>query len=168
MREFLLGAIMALALAVPAWAGDASAAAPKPVDSHMAAAMDLLQANGSLGSVGALLDALAPIQALEIQHEQPNLSAAQIASIQAAIKNEFMARIDELERIVAAGYVDKFSEDELRTLAAFYRSDVGKKYVETVPTLVKSLAPAETAWALSVARDAVLKLSKDQGQGTHT
>jgi len=167
MRAFVAGAILALVLAVPAFAEEP--AAPPPDDSHMVAALDLLNANGSITNLTALLDAIAPVQAMEIQHQQPDLTPEQVASLQSAIRNAFVAHIDELKRIVAAGYAAHFSEDELHTLASFYRSDVGKKYVSTIPSLVKELAPAETRWAIGIAQEAVQGLAgRSHNRGEHT
>jgi hypothetical protein len=160
MRAFLF--VIGLFLAAPAWAADATTAttSDRVSDSHLAAALDLLDANHSLDSITALVDTMAPIQAVALKRDNPDLSAAQIAQLQSTIKSEMFARMGELKLIIAKAYAAHFSEDELHTLAAFYRSDTGKKYVTAIPAMLQEVAPAEAAWAIQVAHDAAKKFAE--------
>jgi hypothetical protein len=143
----------------PAPAGSEAAPA-QPTAAQLAAAMDLLDANGSITSMGAMLDSLAPIEAEQIRREHPEIDIATSAKVLTAVRNEIVSREDEYKRIVAAVYARHFSEDELRKLAAFYRSDVGRKYIEMLPVLIKEVTPVGASWAAGVAVDAVRKVLK--------
>jgi hypothetical protein len=160
MRALLF--VIGLFLATPSWAADATTTtnSSRATDSHLSAALDLIDANRSLDNISAMVDTMAPIQAMAIKRQNPDLSAAQIAQLQSTIKSEMLARMDELKLIIARAYAAHFSEDELHTLAAFYRSDTGKKYVTAVPAMLKEVAPAEAAWAIQVAQDAARKFAE--------
>src|SRR6185312_198731 len=132
----------------------------KPVDSHLAAALDVLDANGSMNNMNAMLDAMAPIEAQEIKRETPTADDATIAAAQKLIHDALVAREDEYKQMVAAVYKSNFTEEELKTLAAFYRSDVGKKYITTVPTIIKEMIPLATLWTQRVMQDVTAKASQ--------
>ncbi|HEY1706739.1 MAG TPA: DUF2059 domain-containing protein [Rhizomicrobium sp.] len=173
MRRILLAITFFAIASGAAYAEDAgapAAAAPTPaVDSHLAAALDLLDANNSMSSVTNMLDALLPLEAAEIKRSHPNIDDAALAAIQAIVRNAIVAHEDEYKKIVATVYEEHFSEQELHTLAAFYRSDVGKKYIATMPSLIKEFVPVGGAWAQRVAGDALQKaLMRLKTEGEHT
>lgn len=144
---------------------DEAASAP---DRHLAAAMDLLDSNGSLKSVSSMLDAMAPLQAREIRKQRPDIDDATLASLQKAVKDEIIAREGEYKLILAQIYERHFTEEELRTLTSFYRSDVGKKYVGSIPDLIKEATPAAALWAQGVVADVVKRvLDRVKAQGDH-
>lgn len=167
MHKLLFGVLFAISFAQAARAEGAETTPPP--DSHLAAALDLLDSNGSMKSVSNILDAIAPLQAQEIRRQRPNIDEATLASLQKAVKDEIVAREGEYKLIIAQVYEHHFTEEELRALAAFYRSDIGKKYVGTMPDLIKELAPVGTAWAEGVAADAIKRvLNRLKSQGDHT
>ncbi len=123
--------------------------------SHIDAALELLQVSNTIGNVSAMLDTLAPLQADRIKKDHPNLSEKDVSALQSAIKGEILARQDEILLIYATVYARHFSEDELRQLTAFYRSDVGNKFVTSVPMLLNESAPLAFSWVMQVIADAV-------------
>ncbi|HEX3651977.1 MAG TPA: DUF2059 domain-containing protein [Rhizomicrobium sp.] len=135
---------------------EASPAQPSP--GQIAAAMDLLDANGSMTNVATMLDSLAPIQAAEIRREHPDIDAETLGVLQKAVRTDIVARQDEFKRLIATVYARHFSEDDLRSLAAFYRSDVGRKYIERMPVLIKEVTPVGALWAEGVAAEAIRKV----------
>jgi hypothetical protein len=174
MRKFVIAAALLTGMAAPtvaqqtnapAAANTRGATAPtapatEPSPGQMAAAMDLLDANRSTANIAAILDTLAPIETQQIRREHPGIDPATLDALQKAIRDEFVAREDDYKRMVAAVYAEHFSEEELRKLAAFYRSDVGKKYIDAVPTLLKEMGPVGASWGAAVAMEAVRKFLK--------
>jgi hypothetical protein len=155
----MLGLVFVLGLAAPAAAQDAStqasppAAQPAPSEQHIKAAMELLDATNTMGNMTLLFDAMWGQEALEIKREHHDVDETVMSQIQKIFHNAFLARQDEYKRLVAVLYAEHFSEDDLNALAAFYRSDVGKRYIATVPALIKEAAPVGAAWAQSVIAD---------------
>jgi hypothetical protein len=62
------------------------------------------------------------------------------------VRDTVIAHEDELIQLYAVAYAQHFSVDELRALAAFYRSDVGQKYIQSIPVLMKEVAPLGIAY----------------------
>ena len=127
---------------------------------QLAAAMELLDANGSIANLGTMLDSLAPLEAEQIKHLDPNIDIATSAAVLTAVRNEIISRKDEYKRLIAGVYARHFSIDEMQKLTAFYRSEAGQKYIETMPSLIKELTPVGAAWAAGVTMDAVRKVLK--------
>jgi hypothetical protein len=148
----LLPLLLVLPPAVTAQtAAPQTADADAPSESHIAAALDLLKANDAVGNIQAMLDVLTPIESRRIKREQPNLDDATVTLIMQKMRDAIVSRQDEMLRIYAIEYARHFTEQELRDLAGFYRSDLGQKYITSVPTLMKETAPVITQWMVGVA-----------------
>jgi hypothetical protein len=172
MRGIVFGTALAFAIAGAAHAGDsplAPAAVPptppvsaapqaaavpaKPSESHIAAALELLDASNSMNNVAQLIDSMWSVEAREIKRAHPGIDDKILASTEKIIRDAFTARKDEYKRMVAAVYAEHFSEEDLRSLAAFYRSDVGKRYVATMPAMIKDMTEVGGVWAQGVIGD---------------
>jgi hypothetical protein len=138
-------AAWAQAIAAPPEAG-----ADMPPESRIAAATALLRATHAVQNVGAMLDTLMPLQKAQLKRARPNLSDAAIEASLLKMRDAILARQDEMLRLYSIEYARHFSEQELRDLAAFYQSDVGKKYIALVPVLLKESVPLMTRWVLGV------------------
>jgi uncharacterized protein len=131
----------------PAQTADADA----PSESHIAAALDLLQATHASDNIHAILTSMAPLMAAQMKRERPQLGDPQIALIVQKIREGMLSRQSEVMRIYALIYARHFTEDELHGLSAFYRSNLGQKYVTTVPSLIAEAMPLMTRWAAAIA-----------------
>jgi uncharacterized protein len=177
MRGIVFGTALAFVIAGAAHAGDSppapaavpvtppASAAPqadaiqadatqaKPSESHIAAALALLDASNSMNNVAQLIDSMWSVEAREIKRAHPGIDDKMLASTEKIIRGAFTARQDEYKRMVAVVYAEHFSEEDLRALAAFYRSDVGKRYVATMPAMIKDMTEVGGVWAQGVIGD---------------
>ncbi len=138
-------AAQAQAIAAPAAPG-----ADTPPESRIEAATDLLRATHAAENVGALLDTLMPLQKAQLRRAVPGLSDEAAEALLLKVREAILARQGEMLRLYGIEYAQHFSEQELRDLAAFYRSEVGKKYIALVPVLLKESVPLMTRWLLGV------------------
>jgi len=145
---------LVFALCGPSWADDAQqavmppAAAPiaKPSDAQLAAARDLLDAAGAKSVLNALFASLVPMEVAGIRQKNPHVSDEAISAFTTAMQDELSANTDQLMNIYAELYAEHFSTEELQQISAFYRSDVGKKVIATMPQLLKELQPLALRW----------------------
>jgi len=139
--------VAAMAQAAAPETGDASATS----ESHIAAALDLMKANHTVDNLNAMFDAMAPIETAQIKREHPNLSDAVVALIVQKVREAVTTRQDEMLRLYALVYARHFTEEELHGLSAFYRSDLGQKYITAVPSLISEATPLIAQWMTGLA-----------------
>jgi hypothetical protein len=133
----LRAAVCALLLAVGAAAAVAQqAAAPHP--DRIAAAKDLMEVTG----VNKQLDGM--IAAMGQGFRKGAQDAAGSATAEAAGKefDSHMARLMSYRQAMlddfAALYAEKFTAEELKAVADFYRSPTGAKFIQTMPELIQA------------------------------
>ncbi|HYK79072.1 MAG TPA: DUF2059 domain-containing protein [Micropepsaceae bacterium] len=115
-------------------------------DSHLASALDFLKITNAKVSMAAMIDSLMPLVLGNVRAQNPTLSDAAVQQFQSAFREEMTASLDDLMTITARIYEEHFTEDELRRLTAFYDTDVGKKYISIVPSIIKESLPIGAAW----------------------
>jgi hypothetical protein len=151
LAPLALVTMLAFPVAVEAQtASPQTADADAPGESHIAAALDLLNATHANDILKAMLDALTPAETQTIKRAAPSLSDAMVATIEKQLSDTVISRQDELLRIQAIEYARHFDESELRDLAAFYRTPLGQKYILATPVILKESAPIVRQWMLSV------------------
>jgi hypothetical protein len=119
-RISLVFAFTLLGFAIPAAADEAS---------HRQAADDFLQASGAAASMDA-----AATQMIDLQAKQ-NPAIAGLRDVMKKFMNKYVSYSAVKEDLISL-YVEEFTESELKELAAFYRTPVGKKAAEKVPVMM--------------------------------
>lgn len=169
MRTIFAAIAFSTLMAFPALADDPASAAPSAADAKMdprlAAALDLLEATNAKHNVSAVMDALTDTMLSQVKKDHPGADEKMQKAFASAFKEELATQLPELLKAQAAVYAEHFSEAELKALAAFYRSDVGKHYISEIPAIMKEIMPLAFKWGqgagLSAAQKALEKLKKD-------
>ena len=121
MKKLLILLAAALLCAAPAAAQD------EPTPGEAAAVRELLEASRTRENF---------IRAMELGMEQGGM--AQMTPAMRTVLREFMDehfRYEDLEPAFVRMYADAFTEQEIRDLAAFYRTPLGQRVVETLPEI---------------------------------
>jgi uncharacterized protein len=168
-RTMLSAFALAFLVTGTALAADTQAAAPtlpaKATEGQMTAALDVLDAMNAKHTVEAMVDSMAPIVAAQIRQAHPTATDKTLAVFSSAFKEEMARNVDDLLKMQAAVYAEHFSEQDLKTLAAFYRSDVGKRFVDEQSVIVKEITPLAARWGQEAgqraAQRAMEKLQKE-------
>ncbi|MBV8977792.1 MAG: DUF2059 domain-containing protein [Alphaproteobacteria bacterium] len=166
MRAAILGAVLAAALSGAAHAQSsppAASAAPTqtaPTESQIAAALDLLDATNAMSNMTQMINTMMNYAMAEVKAQHPDLADADIERYKNILSDEFVSREPELKRAIAVVYAQHFSEADLHALADFYRSELGKRYIATLPAMIKDMTPAGMAWGRQLAREALEKFLK--------
>ncbi|SDL09783.1 hypothetical protein SAMN04488034_102277 [Salinimicrobium catena] len=69
---------------------------------------------------------------------------------QEAFKNEMMASLDDVYTRLAKIYTEKFTEEELDQILAFYNTPVGKKMRDITPELTKRGMEIGQEWGMQL------------------
>jgi len=153
--KFVRAAIVGVALtavAPAAFAQEISA-------SHLAVALDVVKsAKASRGFDGVL-----PLLAEQVENKlirvRPDLNKQIVQTVEdAALK--LASRRSDLDNDIARIWAKAFTEEELQTIAAFYKSPAGIKFADTGPKVVSDSYQAVDAWSNRVG-DELLQKARD-------
>lgn len=118
-----------LALALAAATAGTAAAQTTPSPSHRAAALEMVEAANMEATLRESLDTM-----LKLQMEQ-NAELRPFENVMRAFFGRYMSW-STLRDDYALLYAEAFTEAELRELATFYRSPIGRKVAQTTPQLM--------------------------------
>jgi len=153
--NFVRAAIIGVALTAVAPA----AFAQEITASHLAVALDVVKsAKASRG-----FDSVLPLLAEQVENKlirvRPDLNKEIVAAVEdAALK--LSARRSDLDNDVARIWAKAFSEEELNTIAAFYKSPAGQKFADVGAQVVAESYQAVGHWSDRVGEE-LLQKSKD-------
>jgi len=164
-------AILAVCVLMPSASSGAEV-----TETKQAMISELLTIVGIVGMAEQMRDQQSVVELMRMQpsyHEMMELAASEQTDLSEADRQLLLARLEDFDafaerfqtlfverlnfsEIIAAVYpplYDKyFDEAELRQLVAFYRTPVGRKSIEVMPSLMQEAGKAieEAVWPLSV------------------
>lgn len=148
------GALLALAvLASPASAQDFS-------EAHMAAARETIAAARASEQFDQLLPMLADQAKALFQRSNPSL-VAEIDEVVNTVALDLAKRRPELERELERVWAARFTEQELKEIAAFYSSDVGKKFGQLMPLVIQDSMRSAGIWRDAISTELVTKAREE-------
>lgn len=134
MKRFILAVLAGAALCLnstPSAAAQASAPAAAPSAEQLELARQVIDATG-------LRKTLEPqVRAMLAQFPNPNLSKEGQAA-----QEELVSRLPAVIDAVTVVYAQVYSEDELRGILSFYKSQAGKAMIAKSPQLTQAMVPA--------------------------
>lgn len=141
--RLLISTLMTAVLAPLVLAG---AAAGQAIDEPLRA--DIRQLMDVMGATqqGAQMASAMATQTLEtLRRAQPDMPERAVAIVEQTLREEFPKMFegpDGLTEQLVAIYASHFTRDDVRGLLAFYRSDLGKKTLTTMPTILRETLQA--------------------------
>jgi hypothetical protein len=133
VRRFGSAVLILCALAAPSFA---QAPAKQPTPEHVALARAVLDFTGARKSFDDVLPKLIVDARNTIVGMRPTLQA-DLEPALLAIGEKLKDRDEELVNQIALVYAQKFTETELKEIAAFYQSVAGKKMVSELPSVLQ-------------------------------
>ncbi len=147
MKTIRLAAIIAIAAL---WLSTGSASAQVVDDAFRADVESLLEATGSL-NLGAQMASIVSDQTIDAaKKEQPDIPDRAIALIKEVLNTEFTAAFtgpNGMRGQMVALYAKHFTHAEVKELAAFYRSEIGRKSISVMPLLASEGAAIGQRWS---------------------
>lgn len=152
IRYAVRGRAAVLGILLASSAFTAAANAQEISAGHLKAAKDTIAALNATDRFDAILPNLAERLKSEYTLASPNFQT-QISKTVDAEALALAPRRADLEKEVATTFAKSFTEDELKQIAAFYSSPVGKKYLQTLPLVQRETVRAAEIWANGISRD---------------
>lgn len=154
------GRVAAAALIVSGFGFASVSKAAEVTDEQMKAAYAAIKATGATVPFDSILPNIAEQLKASFIQASPNYQDI----ISSTVDNDALAlagRRGDLEKEAATIYAKTFTADELNTIANFFNSDVGKKFLKDVPLANRELFKAADIWSAGVQRD-LTKSSADK------
>jgi hypothetical protein len=96
----------------------------------------------------------------------PNLGN-ELNDVAAKLRKDYEPKRDELLNEVARIYAERFSEQELKALIAFYKSPLGRKMVMDEPTIIdESMRRAQT-WGDALSSEVMERFRQEMKKKGH-
>jgi uncharacterized protein len=127
---------------------------------RLGAARDLLDATNT----DAQFTTIIPLMFKQMRESLPAQGPqqqAEVGKVFDEIEKQFLARRSEIVDQIAVLYASKFSADEMKALADFYRSPVGQKFIAAVPELAADAMRMGNVWGQKIGREAEEKIREE-------
>jgi hypothetical protein len=156
---------LALALALLAGALFASpvlstARAQGSGETHLAAAREFIEVKGAMAAFDSAVPGLVEQIAQNFLRTNPDLGR-QLAEVSELLRTEFAPRRSQILDILARSYITRFSEAELREIIAFYKTPVGRKFVQQEPLVVEDSFGRLQEWSNTLSQEMVRRMREE-------
>lgn len=130
-----------------------SSAQLAPDPARVAAAKDLITAMGADAQFDTVVDALLNGLKNSLKQQRP-AAAAEIDDVMKRLAEKFKARKSEVSEMSAPIYAEHFTLEELKELAAFYSTPIGRKLVTQLPLISRKSIDVGMKWGQRIGREA--------------
>jgi hypothetical protein len=153
-----------LRAAVLGWAVTAllnlPASAEEITPSHLAAALETVASAKAARGFDNVLPLLSEKTQDQLIRLRPDLYK-QISDVVAQVALKLAARRSDLDSDIARIWAKSFTEDELKSITAFYKSPAGAKFVDVGPKVIGDSLQAVKGWSARVGEE-LLEKSKEE------
>jgi len=142
------------------------AQAQQPSAAAVATAMQVIKLKGADRMFSPLVAGI--ISKIKDTLLQTNLTLSKdLNDVALKLAGDYNPRLAELTRYTAQLYASRFTEKELKEIAAFYRSPLGKKVIDQEPKILdQSMANAD-AWARKMEQEIFQKFRAEMKKKGH-
>lgn len=163
LARTLRGGLIALSLAA-ALPAVAQQAQPSPTQVQLA--RDLIESNGSLRALDAIVPTYLEQTRRMFGQTNPDLLGP-LGEVTASLQKEFEAKRSEVVDGIARAYAARFTEAELKELVTFYNSPTGKKFVTTLPAVLQDSFERMQAWSTKLSEEMVERVRVEMRKKGH-
>src|ERR1043165_5755771 len=142
MKHTPIAAALVLAASI---LGGAALAQPAPPASAVATARELVETKGGSAMFDPVIISVVEQTKGALVQTNPQL-AKDLNDVAAQLRNEFTPKRDELMSYAAKLYADRFTEQELKDMLAFYKSALGKKMTNVEPQVLDATFDYVQQW----------------------
>jgi hypothetical protein len=162
VRRLGSAVLLVCALSLPALAQAPAKASPE----HIALARAVLDFTGASKSFDNVIPKLLTDARNMILRTQPTLQADLDASA-LAVAEKMATSEDKLIDQIAGVYAQKFTEAELKEIAAFYQSPTGKKMTAELPSVLTESYKLMQEWSRQMSVDIMTNLRAEMKKKGH-
>lgn len=157
-------AIVAALFAVPCLPAHAQQQNPTPA--AMLVAKQIVTTTGATGLFKPLIAGVVEQAKLLYLQQNPAL-AKDLDDIAAKMRKDLEPRFSELSDEVAKLYAEHFTEQELKTILAFYSSPTGKKLLAQQPIVADASMKFAQDWANKLSEQVTVKMREELKKRGH-
>lgn len=162
---------LAAALALPAsgafaQATQAQTQATQIAPEHLALARAVIDFTGAGASFNGIIPQILAEARQLILRNNPGVQS-DLDTVVAELNTEFEKRREDLLNDIARTYAESFSEDELKQIAAFYQSAVGRKLTEATPKILEQSYVKARTWGQAVSGEVMTRLRAEMEKKGH-
>jgi uncharacterized protein len=170
LRALGFAAMLAVAPAIAQTKAPAApaptAAVSEPTAAQIALGRDIVVASGVSRSFSQVIPQYLDQIGTRVTQTRPDL-IKDLNVVLEQIKPEFDKRVGFLVDQAARLYAKRMSEDELKQIAAFFKSSAGAKYVESQPALLNELFVAMQGWSQQISADMMQRVREEMKKKGH-
>jgi len=137
--------LVAAGLAVAALSGPAFAQ-QQPTPATLALAREILTLRSALTVLTPVVSGVVE-QARGVFEQQNPMLGKDLRDVSTKLRKDLEPRRDEIMNVFVKAYAQRFTEQELKELLAFYKTPVGKKVVAEEPLAMEDGFKAAQTWA---------------------
>jgi len=163
MKHLRLAA--ALLIACTTFSG-AVLAQPAPSANAVATARDLVETKGGSAMFDPVIISVIEQTKAALLQTNPQL-AKDLSDVAAQLRTEFGPKRDELLAYAAKLYADRFSEQELKDMLAFYKSPLGRKMSNVEPQVLDETFNYIQQWGQRVSEDVMNRFRAEMKKKGH-
>jgi hypothetical protein len=153
-----------LALALVAAAGSAQAQQPSPA--ALASARELMELKGVKSLVEPVVVGVIEQTKGTILQTNPGLTK-DLDEVSAQLRNEYQPRVAEMTNEIVQLYAQRFSEQELKEVIAFYKSAAGKKMLAEEPRILDATYARLQQWAIRFQDEVMTRVRAEMKKRGH-
>jgi hypothetical protein len=158
---------LALALLLSSFAAASAPAGDDDISpAYRKKIVDFMEVIGMKNMTRQVSLSIAKQLAIGLKQSQPDIDQKAFDVVLAVADEEFAAKSDALLAKIVPVYAKHFTEKELDELLEFYRSPIGRKTTETMPTLMQEsmeLAANEAQASIPKIKDRVTEELREKG-----
>jgi hypothetical protein len=146
--------------------GGAALAQPAPSASAIATARDLVETKGGSAMFDPVIISVIEQTKGALLQTNPQL-AKDLNEVAAQLRTEFGPKRNELMGYAAKLYADRFSEQELKDMLAFYKSPLGRKMSNVEPQVLDETFNYIQQWGQKVSEDVMNRFRAEMKKKGH-
>jgi hypothetical protein len=141
--------------------------AQEPSAAAVALGREIVQLKGGLDLFNSVIDGVVEHHRRLLLQADPNLDK-DLRTVATQLRAEYAGRKSEIHAEVARAYASQFTEAELRQIAAFYKTPLGKKLIDAEPRALDGATKRVDAWATKFAEEVMAKMRGEMRKKGHT
>ena len=141
-------------------------AGSEPSAAHVEAARQLIIATGISRSFQIIIPELMDQIGGTVTQTRPELTNDLVTTL-GALRPEFDKQADEMVNLSARIYAHLLSEQEVRTILTFFKSEAGNKYVNAQPLFLNELVTGIQAWQQKISVNMMTRVRQEMKKKGH-
>jgi len=155
-----------LAAGAPANPDGTPAGTAEPTAAHVEAARELILATGISRSFQIIIPEFMDQIGVTLTQTRPELTG-DLTVVLNNLKPEFDKQADEMIDLSARIYAHLLSEQDVRAILAFFKSDAGNKYVNAQPFFLNQLVAGMQAWQQKISVNMMTRVREEMKKKGH-